>query len=84
MFWIKFQSLNLLIVFPLHTETGDFKIDTMGSYHGMTLKSVTEGVDKTPKKDTGSALTPRPTPTPISRPISQARPPPNQKKGKGV
>ncbi|KAG1676683.1 Parafibromin [Nymphon striatum] len=24
-------------------ETGDFKIDTMGTYHGMTLKSVTEG-----------------------------------------
>ena len=22
----------------------DFKIDTMGTYHGLTLKSVTEGV----------------------------------------
>uniref|UniRef100_A0A2K6TTA8 Cell division cycle 73 n=1 Tax=Saimiri boliviensis boliviensis TaxID=39432 RepID=A0A2K6TTA8_SAIBB len=36
-------------------ETEGFKIDTMGTYHGMTLKSVTV--------------------------ISQARPPPNQKKG---
>ena len=26
------------------TETGDFKIDTMGTYHGLTLKSVSEGV----------------------------------------
>lgn len=25
------------------TETEGFKIDTMGTYHGMTLKSVTEG-----------------------------------------
>jgi len=26
------------------TETEDFKIDTMGTYHGLTLKSVSEGV----------------------------------------
>lgn len=25
------------------SETEGFKIDTMGTYHGMTLKSVTEG-----------------------------------------
>lgn len=25
-------------------EMEDFKIDTMGTYHGLTLKSVTEGV----------------------------------------
>lgn len=24
-------------------ETGDFKIDTRGTYHGITLKSITEG-----------------------------------------
>lgn len=33
-------------VFSLDTE--GFKIDTMGTYHGMTLKSVTEGT--VPKK----------------------------------
>lgn len=27
----------------LFVETEGFKIDTMGTYHGMTLKSVTEG-----------------------------------------
>lgn len=29
--------------FTRNTETEEFKINTMGSYHGMTLKSVTEG-----------------------------------------
>lgn len=29
--------------FCLFTETEGFKIDTMGTYHGMSLKSVTEG-----------------------------------------
>lgn len=29
--------------FSFITETEGFKIDTMGTYHGMTLKSVTEG-----------------------------------------
>jgi len=43
-------------------ETEGFKIDTMGTYHGMTLKSVTEGTQ--PKK------APQP-----SQP--QAMPPPN-------
>lgn len=27
----------------IFTETEGFKIDTMGTYHGMSLKSVTEG-----------------------------------------
>ncbi|XP_028666856.1 parafibromin [Erpetoichthys calabaricus] len=54
-------------------ETADFKIDTMGTYHGMTLKSVTEGA---------SARKPQaPAVQPVPRPVSQARPPPNQKKG---
>ena len=29
--------------FSFITETAGFKIDTMSSYHGMSLKSVTEG-----------------------------------------
>ncbi|GAB1597652.1 parafibromin-like [Argonauta hians] len=56
-------------------ETEGFKIDTMGTYHGMTLKSVTEGALAR------KTHTPLPTATPQSRPISQARPPPNLKKG---
>ena len=53
----------------------------MGTYHGMTLKSVTEGASAR------KAPTVQPTPQPaqqqpLSRPVSQARPPPNQKKGK--
>ncbi|XP_012494395.1 PREDICTED: parafibromin [Propithecus coquereli] len=51
-------------------EMEGFNIDTMGTYHGMTLKSVTEGA---------SAQTPAAQPVP--RPVSQARPPPSQKKG---
>ncbi|MBN3307149.1 CDC73 protein, partial [Amia calva] len=54
-------------------ETEGFKIDTMGTYHGMTLKSVTEGASAR------KAQTPAVQPVP--RPVSQARPPPNQKKG---
>ena len=58
-----------------------FKIETMGTYHGMTLKSVTEGASAR------KAPTVQPTPQPaqqqpLSRPVSQARPPPSQKKGK--
>ncbi|KAF6205400.1 hypothetical protein GE061_019572 [Apolygus lucorum] len=47
-------------------ETEGFKIDTMGTYHGMTLKSVTEG--NQPKKPTNPAPSQQPTqnpPTPI-------------------
>lgn len=64
------------------SETAGLKIDTMGTFHGMTLKSVTEGA-QTRKKEA-----PQPSshnfsqnPQPQPRPISQARPPPNQKKG---
>lgn len=47
-------------------ETEGFKIDTMGTYHGMTLKSVTEG----PK------VRPAATPAQQPLPVSAARPPP--------
>lgn len=47
-------------------ETEGFKIDTMGTYHGMTLKSVTEG----PK------VRPATTPAQQPLPVSAARPPP--------
>ncbi|XP_071097734.1 parafibromin-like [Haliotis cracherodii] len=58
-------------------ETEGFKIDTMRTFHGLTLKSVTEGASSR-KTHTPQ---PAPQPQPMSRPISQARPPPNQKKG---
>ncbi|KAK3928824.1 Parafibromin [Frankliniella fusca] len=45
-------------------ETEGFKIDTMGTYHGMTLKSVTEGTQ--PKK-------PAPQPNPMPAPQTQPR-----------
>ncbi|XP_055469357.1 parafibromin-like, partial [Psammomys obesus] len=45
----------------------------MGTYHGMTLKSVTEGAS--------ARKTQTPAAQPVPRPVSQARPPPNQKKG---
>ena len=53
----------------------------MGTYHGMTLKSVTEGA--TAKKTPTVQPTPQPVAPqqPLSRPVSQARPPPSQKKG---
>lgn len=35
--------MNVSYCLYLSTETEGFKIDTMGTYHGMTLKSVTEG-----------------------------------------
>ncbi|XP_074654028.1 parafibromin-like isoform X2 [Tubulanus polymorphus] len=56
-------------------ETEGFKIDTMGTYHGMTLKSVTEGV--TAKRSD----MPRHQSQQLSRPVSQMRPPLNQKRG---
>jgi parafibromin len=34
---------NKIKIFLLLLETEGFKIDTTGTYHGMTLKSVTEG-----------------------------------------
>lgn len=64
-------------------ETEGFKIDTMRSFHGMALKSVTEGAQSR-KKESSAPPTHSLPPTPqtqVARPISQARPPPNQKKG---
>nr|CAD7258374.1 unnamed protein product [Timema shepardi] len=49
-------------------ETEGFKIDTMGTYHGMTLKSVTEGTQ--PKKH----VLPSQPSIQAPRPISEARP----------
>ncbi|EHB12236.1 Parafibromin [Heterocephalus glaber] len=54
-------------------ETEGFKIDTIGTYHGMTLKSVMEGASARKTQTPAAQLVPRP--------VSQARPPPNQKKG---
>ncbi|CAL1544436.1 unnamed protein product [Lymnaea stagnalis] len=64
-------------------ETEGFKIDTMGTFHGMALKSVTEGAQarKMPQPIPQPIQQPVPVIQPVSRPISQARPPPNQKKG---
>ncbi|KAK0065685.1 parafibromin [Biomphalaria pfeifferi] len=64
-------------------ETEGFKIDTMGTFHGMALKSVTEGAQarKMPQPVPQPAPQPAPVIQPVSRPVSQARPPPNQKKG---
>lgn len=47
------------------SETEGFKIDTMGTYHGMNLKSVTEGSAKA-RPPTQQAQTPLP--------VSAARP----------
>jgi len=60
-------------------ETEGFKIDTMGTYHGMTLKSVTEGVSAKKPPTPASAQQP----SAVPRPAAQARPPPSQKKGSG-
>nr|XP_058151438.1 parafibromin-like [Dasypus novemcinctus] len=54
-------------------EVEDFKLDTVGTYHGMTLKSLRE-VASTPQMPTQAAQ-------PLPRPTSQARPCPNRKKG---
>lgn len=55
----------------------EFNIETMGTFHGMTLKSVTEGASA---RKTVPTQPSQPS-MPLSRPVSQARPPPNQKKG---
>ncbi|ESP00596.1 hypothetical protein LOTGIDRAFT_186348, partial [Lottia gigantea] len=62
-------------------ETEGFKIDTMGTYHGLTLKSVTEGAAGLKLPPSSSQNNPTSQSFSTSRPISQARPPPNQKKG---
>ncbi|KAL4219028.1 accessory factor associated with RNA polymerase II [Mactra antiquata] len=63
--------------FRRNEATEGFNIETTGTYHGMTLKSVTEGASAR------KAAKPEPVQPaqPASRPVSQARPPPNQKKG---
>ena len=43
----KFIS-DLYLMFVIVSETEGFKIDTLGTYHGMTLKSVTEGTPNKP------------------------------------
>ena len=48
-------------------DTEGFKIDTMGTYHGMTLKSVTEGVSAKKQENVPKQ--------PEKKPISAARPP---------
>lgn len=69
---IKMANVEILIA-----DTGEFQIDTNRSYHKMTLKFVTEGGPSQKKRPEPQ----RPQPQPMSRPVSQARPPPNQKKG---
>lgn len=69
---IKIANVEILIA-----DTGEFQIDTNRSYHKMTLKFVTEGGPSQKKRPEPQ----RPQPQPMSRPVSQARPPPNQKKG---
>ena len=73
----KFPYLTKSIA-VFFSETEGFNIDTTGTYHGMTLKSVTEGVSARKKE------VHRPQPAQTHRPISQARPPAggSQKRGK--
>ncbi len=72
-----YYKAYVVMAFCLIAETEGFKINTTGTYHGMTLKSVTEGASAR------KVQTPQPAPQPVPRPISQARPPPSQsKKGK--
>ncbi|KAJ8985727.1 hypothetical protein NQ317_014378 [Molorchus minor] len=54
--------------FNRQKKTEGFKIDTMGTYHGMTLKSVTEGSAKVSRPQPAQPQTPLP--------ATAARPPP--------
>ncbi|GAB6023416.1 accessory factor associated with RNA polymerase II [Chamberlinius hualienensis] len=59
-------------------ETEGFKIDTLGTYHGMTLKSVTEGTQ--PRRSTPTVPQPQPVSTtqvPINN-MMVNRPPPKR------
>lgn len=61
-------NMILFVSFFSFSETEGFKIDTMGTYHGMTLKSVTEGSQ--PKRP----VTPLPQPEkplPVVNPVRQ-------------
>ncbi|XP_005088839.1 parafibromin [Aplysia californica] len=64
-------------------DTDGFNINTMGTFHGMTLKSLTEGAQarKMPQPTPQPVPQPAPVQQTATRPISQARPPPNMKKG---
>lgn len=58
-------ALNQIHCHNLNLETEGFKIDTTGTYHGMTLKSVTEGSQ--PRKAAAPAA-PGATPTAVVQP----------------
>lgn len=53
-------------------DTEGFNIETMGSYHGMTLKSVTEGASAKKMDKTASGMSQRGETD--KKPISAARP----------
>ncbi|KAI5730643.1 hypothetical protein M8J76_015993 [Diaphorina citri] len=64
-------------------ETEGFKIDTMGTYHGMTLKSVTEG--NTPRKPALTPSTPaHQTPSATPNANAAASPAPNTRLPSGA
>lgn len=71
-FFAHLNRVKILLV-----DTGEFQIDTTRTYHKMNLKFVTESGPSQKKRPEPQ----RPQPQPMSRPVSQARPPPNQKKG---
>lgn len=48
MLLISFFNMQAALIYYSTTETEGFRIDPLGTYHGMTLKSVTEGTQ--PKK----------------------------------
>ncbi|CAN8019284.1 unnamed protein product, partial [Ixodes persulcatus] len=60
-------------------ETEGFKIDTMGTYHGMNLKSVTEGTQ--PKRPVAPAPAPAPVPAAPSSTAAAPTPRPVPKRG---
>ncbi|EEC10905.1 parafibromin, putative, partial [Ixodes scapularis] len=60
-------------------ETEGFKIDTMGTYHGMNLKSVTEGTQ--PKRPVAPAPAPVPVPAAPSSTAAAPAPRPVPKRG---
>ncbi|EEC04671.1 CDC73 protein, putative, partial [Ixodes scapularis] len=62
--------------------TEGFKIDTMGTYHGMNLKSVTEGTQ--PKRPVAPAPAPVPVPAAPSSTAAAPAPRPVPKRERGV
>lgn len=51
-------------------DTEGFKIDTMGTYHGMTLKSVTEGQAKARSQQPSQQISQNPLPAEFARPAA--------------